>query len=315
MKNLATVLIGLLIVVFLLAYMVTFQVPYHGAAVVTTFGSADEDSVYYGEEGSGRALGNLHLKWIWPIQTVTVYDTRIRMLETQLEQVQTADQQAVIPSLYVAWRIDDPLAFYTTLRDAGEAERQLETRLRDLKEVISQYEFDQLTSPDPQQLALADIEQEIERKLQAALNPTEQSPLDYGIAITDVGIRRLLLPADVTEAVFTTMRSTRQRIAQQARSEGESLAANIRAQAQSDRDRIMAFANLRADQIRAEAAAAAAAIYAGFKEDEDFASFMRKLESLRQMFRDKTTIVIDPETIPVDQMIRGNGGQAGNGAQ
>jgi modulator of FtsH protease HflC len=300
MKNFSTLIIGIVIIALLAVYMITFQVDFNQVAVVTTFGKAER--VYTGDEGAGRVLGNLHFKWIWPIQKVYPYDSRIQTLETRLEQLQTADNYSVVVSLFVAWRISDAKAFYTALRSTDEAHKQLEARLRNLQTEISKYTFENLTSADPAQLKLAQAEHDIEASLQAALDKE-----NYGIAIQSIGIKRLELPADVTEKVFDRMRATRQRLAQQARSEGVAEATKIRSDATSDQQRITSFADLRAAEIRAEGAKAAAEVYNTFKADEAFASFQRKLDALRKMLSQNSTIVADPNMVPFDEFTKDHG--------
>ena len=103
--------------------------------------------------GGGGLLGNLHVKWPAPIQNVTRYDARVQVLETQLEETQTQDHYAIVPSLYVAWRIDDGFKFHKQVRgDVSRAEKQIIARLRNAQAEITRYTFDQLTNSDPAQL-------------------------------------------------------------------------------------------------------------------------------------------------------------------
>ena len=294
MRNLSTLIVGLLIIAVLLLYMVTFQVDFNRVSVVRTFGKATE--VYSGAEGAGGAMGNLHFKWIWPIQKVYNYDARVQTLETRLEQMQTDDKQTVIPSLFVTWQITDAQSFHTSLRSEDEARKQLQARLRDAKTQISQYTFDELTSADPEKLKLGKAEEKIRESLQAALDEA-----GYGLTVKTVGIKRLILPDEVTQKVFERMRATRERLAQKAESEGIAAATRIRSEANSARDRILSFADARASQIRAEGLKAVADIVSVFKDDEDFAIFQRKIEAMKQMLKKNTTIIADPRMVPFDE--------------
>jgi len=294
MRNLSTLIVGLLIIAVLLLYMITFQVDFNRAVVVTTFGKATD--VYAGAEGAGGAVGNLHFKWIWPIQKVYSYDARVQTLETRLEQMQTADKQTVIPALFVTWQITDAMAFHTALRSEDEARKQLQARLRDAKTQLSEYTFDELTAADPAKLKLDEAERDIRQSLQTALDEA-----GYGLTVKTVGIKRLVLPDEVTQKVFDRMRATRERLAQKARSEGIAAATKIRSQANSARDRILSFADERASQIRAEGLAAVADIVAVFKEDEQFAIFQRKIDAMKQALNRRTTIFADPSMIPFDE--------------
>jgi membrane protease subunit HflC len=295
MKNTWTLAVGILIIVVLGLYMVTFQVRFNEAAVVTTFGRAV--GVVDGDAGAGRWLGNLHWKWPRPIQQVYTYDTRVHVLDDRLEEQTTFDAISIVVSSFVTWRVDDAQQFHRALQTVENAEAQLLAKLRDARATIGEYTFDQLTSDDPDQLKIAEIEQRILADLREAVS--QQDP-PYGIAIEQVGIRRILLPEQVTQSVFDRMRDTRQRLAQQARSEGDAAANSIRSNANSARDRILAFVERRAQEIRAEGAAAAADYYEAFEADPDFAIFLRKLEALRETLQHNATFLLDTSVIPFD---------------
>lgn len=306
MRNTSTFILGLIIMLVLGLYMVTFKVDYNQIVIVQTFGSVDEQSVYFGKPDkaqSGGLLGNLHFKWPVPIQSVDTYDARVQLLESQLEQIQTQDKKTVIPAVYVAWQIENPLAFYQNVREVKRARQQLLTRLRDAQTVISTYRFDELTSADPAQLKLSEAEQKMRDQLQQGLSTGE----DYGIRILSVGIKRLVLPEEVTEKVFDRMRNTREAIAERARSEGTAAATSIRGQAESSRRLIMDFASKRADEIRATGVAAAAEVYAEFEKDVEFAAFLRKIKSLREILAQQSTIFADPSMVPFDEFKKTHG--------
>ncbi|MCW8129412.1 MAG: hypothetical protein KIS92_03430 [Planctomycetota bacterium] len=298
MKNKSAVLLGALVALFLVVYMVTYEVRFDESALVTTFGRAGENSVV---NADGKSAG-LGFKWPWPVQDVRRYTTSTQVLEAPLEQQQTRDSQAVVVNDYVAWRIANPLEFERSLRSIGAAEEQLRNRLRTARAVINQYTFDELTNRDPAKLKLADVEKAMLENLQKEVNAKA-----YGIEIKDVGIKRLVLPGDVTEKVFERMRSTRQMLAQSARSEGDAMASNIRKQAETSRNTIMAFAERRAQAIRADGDAAAAGYYKYFKENEEFAIFLRKIEGLKQTLSHNSTFLLDTRTAPFDLLGAPNG--------
>jgi len=305
MKNLSTVILGLLILVVFVFYMITFQVDYNEVVVVDTFGDAGPESVYVGRPdagGAGGPFGNLYLKWPVPIQNVHRYDARLRTLETRLEQIQTDDNQSIIPMLFVTWQIDDPLALYGAVRDqVGKVERALESRLRDALEILAQRTFEELTAggtAEGEAHPLARAEADIRAELQAAMD----APVDFGVTVRSVGIKRNVLPEAVTEKVFQQMRATRERLAQQAQSEGIAEASRIRNQARSQRETIMSFAREQASTIRAEGVAAAAEVYKQFQADESFAKFLREMRSLESMLKQKTTFLIDTATEPFSRL-------------
>jgi len=289
MKRKTTLVLGILIAVFFAGYMVTFQVGFHQAAVVTTFGKADEGSVVDGSAEGGGLLGNLCFKWPWPIEDVRLYDLRVRVLEDRLEEQQTRDKMGVVVNAYVTWRITDPLAFFRSLVTEQNAEDQIRALLRDARSVVGNYAFDELTARDPNRLRLARIEQDILTKLTSGL-PTSQP---WGIRFEAVGVKRLLLPQTVTTAIFDRMRATRERLAQNARSEGAGIAKQIESKAASDRQIILAFAERRAKEIEAEGLANAAKHYKAFQQNEELAVFLRTIETYSEVLGKNTTFVFD----------------------
>ena len=283
-------IIGIIILVCVVLYMATFQLNYNQCAVLTTFGKATRG--YANNDGTEAGL---KWKWPWPIERVHCYDARIQILSDRLEQQETKDRHVVILNMYMTWRIRNPLHFYRNFVKTETATRYLRDRLSSARWVIGQFTFDDLTHVDASKLKLKQAETAVLNQLQKDL-----ASHDYGISIDHVGIKRILLPKSITQAVFGRMRVTRKRIAQNAQSEGEAIARSIRAQANSDQKRILSFADRMAQEIRAEGDEAAAKHYHVFKENEDFAIYIRKLESLQAMLDENTTFVLDTESPPFD---------------
>lgn len=290
-KHLHSMAAGILVVLVLLLYMVSFTVRFNEAAVVTTFGKAGDGAV---KNADGEGAG-LYWKWPYPIQDVRVFDRRVQLHETRLEQMTTRDNHTLIVTAYVAWRIGDPLAFFRSLGNVTDGQKQLEARLREANAIVSRYRFDELTSTDPQLLKLSEVEEKIKTRLQEELGAQ-----GYGIQVETVGLKRLGLPEDVSKTVFTRMRETRERMASTARSSGDAIASKIRSEAESQARIIQAFADRRAEAIRAEGDAAAAEYYNVFEKSEDFAIFLREIEALRKTLKQNTTFLLDMETAPFD---------------
>ncbi|MCC6579887.1 MAG: hypothetical protein IT440_05550 [Phycisphaeraceae bacterium] len=291
MKNQFTLFVGAIVVLFLVAYMFAFQVRYDEVAVVTTFNHA----------GPNAIITKPGIEWRlpWPIQAVTKYSNRVQVLEDQLEEQQTADEKAVIVRMYVAWRVTDPLAFFTRLDQIDNAPRHLSPLLRDTRGIISKYTFDQLVNSDPKKLKLDAIEKEARELLQSRVDAS-----GYGITVDEVGLRRLVLPEKTTESVFTTMRKTRERMAENAKQEGQAQAAAIKAEARSASDRIMAFAERYAQAVRAKGDQEAAQHYSKFAADENFAIFLREMEALQKMLSKNSTFVLDARNFDVIERFR-----------
>jgi membrane protease subunit HflC len=286
MKHTFTMLVGAAITIALLAYTFLYQVRYDQVAVRTTFDKADASSV---QNTPG-------LKWRlpWPIHKVTHYSKRLQLLEDKLEELQTADGKSVIVRTYLTWRIENPLDFYITLKDPAEASRQLSSRLREIRGIISRYRLDELVNIDPAKLKLTAIEDDAKRALEESL-----AAAGYGLEVVSVGIYKVVLPEATTEKIFETMIKTRERLAENALQEGQAQASAIRSEATSARDRILAFAERRAQTIRSQGDREAAKEYESFAKNEEFAIFLRKVEALKKMLDHNTTFVLSADSLGI----------------
>ena len=286
MKNSFVLLVGLALVGVLLSHMFFYQVRYDQVAVRTTFDKADAASI---QEGPG-----LKRRWPWPINKVTLYPRRLQLLEDKIEELQTADGKSVIVRTYLTWRIVDPLKFYVTLKDPLEASRQLSSRLREVRGLISNHRFDELVNLDRSKLALGQIETDAAAMLDKALERA-----DYGIRVESVGIHKIILPESTTLKVFETMIASRERLAENALQEGQAQASAIRSEAESARERILAFADRRAQAIRAQGDRESASQYQSFSKTEEFALFLRKVDALKKMLDHNTTFVLSAESLGI----------------
>lgn len=303
MKQTFTMLVGGVITIALLAYTFLYQVRYDQVAVRTTFDKADASSV---QNTPG-------LKWRlpWPIHKVTHYSKRLQLLEDKLEELQTADGKSVIVRTYLTWRIENPLDFYITLKDPAEASRQLSSRLREIRGIISRYRLDELVNIDPAKLKLTAIEDDAKRALEESL-----AAAGYGLEVVSVGIYKIVLPEATTEKIFETMIKTRERLAENALQEGQAQASAIRSEATSARDRILAFAERRAQTIRSQGDREAAKEYESFAKNEEFAIFLRKVEALKKMLDHNTTFVLSTDSLGIlDWFNRPPGAEAPSAAR
>jgi membrane protease subunit HflC len=228
------------------------------------------------------------------VNKVALYPKRLQVLEDKIEELQTADGKSVIVRTYLTWRIANPLEFYVTLKDPAEANRQLSSRLREIRGLISRYRFDELVNTDRSTLKLSEIEQQASVSLNNALREA-----GYGIAIESVGIHKIILPESTTEKVFETMIAAREQLAENALQEGQAQASAIRSEAASARERILAFAERKAQSIRSLGDREAAQQYANFAQDEEFAIFLRKIEALRKMLDHNTTFVLSADSLGI----------------
>jgi membrane protease subunit HflC len=114
-----------------------------------------------------------------------------------------------------------------------------------------------------------------------------------GVVIIDVRLKRVDLPQDVSESVYRRMEAERKRIANELRSTGFAEAERIRADADRQREVILAVAYRDAQRVRGEGDAKAANIYAqAFSQNPEFFSFYRSMEAYRSTFRGRNDLML-----------------------
>lgn len=291
-RQLPTIVAGTLLTLILVMYMVTYEVRTTEVGILKTFGRADESDVIT-EAGFGW-------KWPPPVQQLVRYDTRIHVLQDTFEETATRDQKNLVVMAYAAWRISDPLQFHKSVKPdtRDEGADRIKDLLRSHKnDVIGRYDLANFVSTDSAELRFDEIEQ----KLLARVRNDASSK--YGIEVVALGIQRLTLPQSITEQVFERMRKTRDKIASDYKSEGEAEAARIVSEARKISAEIMAYANRRADNIRAEGSRQAAEYYRVFEENPQFALFLQSLDFYDKTLSKYTTVLLDWP--PFDMFIRG----------
>lgn len=224
------------------------------------------------------------LHWKWPIiNNVRKFDRRLQTLDTEPERFLTAEKKNVIVDSFAMWRIEDVRLFYTTVGgDAAQANVRLDQIVKDsLRSEFSKRTIQEVVSGDRDQ-----IMETLSRLLR-------EQATQLGIAAVDVRIKRIDLPADVSNSVFSRMKAERLRVAKDFRSRGGEAAERIRADADRQSTVILAEAYRDAERQRGEGDAQAADTYAQtYGKDQDFYSFYRSLTAYRQSFSSKDDVLV-----------------------
>jgi modulator of FtsH protease HflC len=287
MKNLGTILAAFFVALVLVLYMCTFQVRFTEVAIVKTWGKPAEQAIT--EPG-------LKLKWPPPIQTVILYDKRLRPLEDRTEETRTVDGKNLVVTTYTLWRIADPSKFHTNFpAGVDEGEKRLRTAVIAHKQaVIGQHSFEEFVSTNPADRKLGEIEQQIQTRV------AKDARDAYGIDIVDFGIKKLALPESVTAAIFESMKSHEQAKAARYQAEGEARANDILANARAARERILAAARQKVAEIEAEAQRVVSSYYKEFDRHPELRIFLDKLRTVASALQQRTTLVITTEHTPFD---------------
>jgi membrane protease subunit HflC len=294
-KHIGIVVLGVLVLLLLLVYTVAFQVSQlTDLVVVTTFGRTTE--VLSGRDPNQAGL---HFKWLYPVQEEVRYDARTFLFEDTLDETSTKDKKSIMGSLFCAWRIEDANRFLGAVRTVEAAEDSIRGMVRSVKgDAFSQWDLAELINTDPRKMKLRDVEQRITQEVSGRLMN------EYGVRIVMIGIKRLGLSESVSEKAIDTMKQERTTAAQEYQSIGEARATAIRERARAAAEKILAFANRKAQEIRNQGDAAAAAYYAKFQGHEDLAIFLRSLEALRKELSSRSIILLDESALPILKLFR-----------
>jgi modulator of FtsH protease HflC len=284
------IILGVFVLLALLAYMVTYTVSSTEMTLVTRFGKVDADRVYDGRDPSQAGL---KFKWPRPAETLYRYDARTQVFENALSEIGTKDGAQITVTMFCQWRIVDPVLFHTSVSTVEVAEAQLRERLESVQNhLIGQHNMDELINTDPARMKLHVIEEQVAQRLRTDLTDV------YGVDIVMVGFRTLGLPESTSKTVLQAMSDERQAEIKSYRARGSSLAQAIRSRARSAQDTILAFAQLKAENIRTEGYRQSAQRYQQYAANPEFAMFLRSLESLREELTNQTVILLDGSKIP-----------------
>jgi modulator of FtsH protease HflC len=288
--------IGLIVAGALVALMVAastlFVVDQRVVAVVYALGEIKEVITEPG----------LKFKLPPPFQNVVFLDKRIQTLDSpETRPIFTAEKKSLVIDWLVKWRITEPRQF---IRNNGTDIRNLESRL---SPVVQAAFNEEITRRDVRGV-LATEREKVMNDVRARLGDEAKS---FGIEIVDVRIKRVDFVADITDSVYRRMESERKQVANELRSQGAAEGEKIRADADRQREVIIAEAYRDAQKIKGEGDAKSSALYAdAFGRDPQFAQFYRSLEAYRSTFRSKQDVmVLDPDT-EFFRAMRGNSGAA-----
>lgn len=230
----------------------------------------------------------LHFKLPPPFQNVVFLDKRRQTLDSPdtSRPIFTAEKKSLLIDWMIKWRISDPRQF---IRNNGTDLRNLDTRLAPVVQAAFNEEITRRTVSG----VLATEREQVMSGVAQRLAEEAQS---FGIEIVDVRVKRVDFVADITDAVYRRMESERKRVANELRSTGAAEAEKIRADADRQREVILAEAYRDAQKLKGEGDAQASALYAeAFGRDPQFAQFYRSLEAYRASFASRSDmIVVDP---------------------
>ncbi len=291
MNRIGSILVGLLLAALLLSSTL-YVVDQRQFAVVYALGEIKEVI----------ATPGLKFKAPAPLQNVVFLDRRIQTLDSpESRPIFTAEKKSLVIDWLVKWRIVEPKQF---IRNNGVDLRNAENRLTPivqaaLNEEVTKRRVGEVLSTDR------------EKVMQGVVRRMVDDAKSFGIEVVDVRIKRVDFSANITESVYRRMESERKRAANELRSTGTADGEKIRADADRQREVIVAEAYRDAQKLKGEGDAKASAIYAeAFGKDPQFAQFFRSLEAYRATFKSRSDVMVLDPSNDFFKTMRGSGAAA-----
>jgi len=229
----------------------------------------------------------LHFK-IPGLNTVLIFDRRIQTLDARPQRFLTLEKKDVIVDSYAKWRISNAAQYFrstggSSARTAQLLSDRINTSLRD--------EFGRRTIQE----VISEDRQEIMTTLTKAIDARAD---DLGVEVIDVRVKKIDLPPEVSESVYSRMRAERERVARDLRAKGGEAAERIQADADRQRTVILADAYKKSEELRGLGDAKASETYANaYSQDPQFFAFYRSLNAYRKAFGDGgDMMVLQPDS-------------------
>jgi membrane protease subunit HflC len=251
------------------------------------------------------------------IQEINSIDKRILEWDGSPTDMPTKDKLYISVDLFARWRIVDPLQYFLRLRDERSAQSRLDDILgSETRNAVAKHELIEIirttkdrvpqqdaTLADPNNTAVGTLvpiqkgRQQVEKEIIEAAAPKVRV---FGIELLDIRFKRINYNASVQPKIYDRMISERRQIAERFRSEGNGEAARILGNRERDLNRIQSEAYRRVEEIRGEADAKAAAIYAAAynrsPEAVQFYEFTRTLDAYKSIIADNTTLILSTDS-------------------
>ena len=220
------------------------------------------------------------------IQKVRYFSKQLLDNDSPPAEVITRDKKNLLIDNFSLWRITNPLKFLETVRSINGARARLDDIVySELRVEIGTHDL---------HAAVTESREEIMAKVtkESSVKATE-----YGIELVDVRVKRIDLPPEIANSIFNRMRTERERIAKEYRSEGNEESTKIRAQTDKEKTILIAEAYKEEQTVRGEGDAKAIKVYAdALQKDPKFYSFIRSMEAYKNSLKTDTTILLSEDS-------------------
>ncbi|MDR3409868.1 MAG: protease modulator HflC [Formivibrio sp.] len=223
------------------------------------------------------------------LQEVRYFDKRIQTIdENAPARIQTIEKMNVKADSFVKFQIVDVEKYYKAV---GNDPRKAVERLRNTVNNMLRDEFGKRTVQDV-------ISGKRDEVMDYVRKVADADAARIGLRVIDVRLKRVELEDSTLNSVYERMQSERKAVASQQRAEGSAAAEQIKADADRQREVVLAEAYNKAQQMKGEGDAKAAALYAeAYGKNPEFYTFYKSLDAYKQSFGKKSDVlVVDPSS-------------------
>ena len=222
-------------------------------------------------------------------QNVRLFDTRIQTLEARDPQTfLTSENRNVLVDSYVKWKVVDVRLYYVSVGgDAIRAEQRIGQTVNEaLRGEFARHTVHEVVSGERDRI-MSTVTARVDKDLRS-----------IGVGIVDVRLKRVDFVPEISSDVYRRMESERKRVANEERAKGQAEGEKIKADADRQKQVIVAEAYRDAQKIKGEGDAIASKTYAdAYQRNPEFYSFYRSLDAYKNSLRNKSDVmVLDPSS-------------------
>lgn len=246
------------------------------------------------------------------LDKITTYPKLVLSMDGDEQRIPTKENQYIIVDTTARWRIADPVKFYQNFVTLDNAYNKLSDIIdSSTRTVITQNKLSEVVRStnhiNEKKAEASDSEESIAEPATAASDKDSNDTIlkgrsvlcremtseanklvpEYGIDLIDIVPRQVKYSDELTDSVYSRMIKERNQVAQSTRSAGEGKKAEWLGRLESDKRTIASEAYRKSEEIKGNADAEAAAIYAAaYNKDPEFYMFWKSMESYKQNLKD-----------------------------
>ena len=247
------------------------------------------------------------------IDQVTTYPKLVLSLDGDSQRIPTKENQFIIVDTTSRWKITSPAKFYQSFKTLDNAYNKLSDIIdSSTRTVITQNRLSEIVRSsniiNERTAIQSDDKDEETKEIESLVNvnnvnesvskgrnelcrqmTAEANKLvpEYGIELIDIVPRQIKYSDELTESVYNRMIKERNQVAQAYRSLGEGKKAEWMGKLENEKRTIQSEAYRKSEEIKGEADAKAARIYAeAYNKDPEFYNFWKSMESYKSTLKD-----------------------------